>query len=247
MIYYISGTGNTSLVAHTLARAIREPVSSLVHPKPFAGTCLGFVFPIHAWGLPTAALKFLHALPSEKRKAIHTFAVFTCGDDIGYADSELRRLLRTKGIDLHAAYSVQMRNTYVSLPGFDVDPPAVEQKKLKAALHRLTNEIIPRLQSDERVTDVERGSVPWLKSYVLRPFFRRFLIGAKGFRVSSACISCGQCVSHCPMGNISLVGGHPKWSDICTDCYACYHVCPMHAIGRGRATQGKGQVKVYEQ
>ena len=59
--------------------------------------------------------------------------------------------------------------------------------------------------------------------------------------ISDECIGCGKCVEPCPLKNISLENGHPKWNGHCTMCMACYHYCPVNAIQYGKATEGKGQ------
>lgn len=56
----------------------------------------------------------------------------------------------------------------------------------------------------------------------------------------SKCISCGLCVSVCPMQNIKLAENKISFNDKCTMCYRCFSKCPEQAI----TVIGK---KVYEQ
>ncbi len=49
--------------------------------------------------------------------------------------------------------------------------------------------------------------------------------------ISDDCISCGACVSECPVDAISE--GDDKYiidAELCTDCGACVDVCPADAI-----------------
>ena len=67
------------------------------------------------------------------------------------------------------------------------------------------------------------------------------MTSAKGFHATDACISCGKCVSACPLQNIRLEKGRPLWGKDCAMCLSCYHHCPKHAIEYGSMTKRKGQ------
>ena len=50
-------------------------------------------------------------------------------------------------------------------------------------------------------------------------------------KINDACVSCGACVSDCPVDAISEKDG--KYlidADTCTDCGACVGSCPTDAI-----------------
>ena len=59
---------------------------------------------------------------------------------------------------------------------------------------------------------------------------------AKGFRVSDACIGCGQCVRLCPRGNIRLEDGRAVIGTNCAQCLGCLQFCPAGAISLGSVT-----------
>jgi len=50
------------------------------------------------------------------------------------------------------------------------------------------------------------------------------------YKISSDCVSCGACVSECPVDAISEGSSHYEISDACIDCGACVSSCPVDAI-----------------
>lgn len=229
MIYCFSGTGNSRFVADKL-RAMADDDGTL-----------GLVFPVYAWGIPKVVEEYVEKEMKET-KAKYVYAVMTCGDDVGYADRILQKHMGGRRLD--AAFSVPMPNTYVCLPGFDVDPDDVAEAKVKKTMAMLPT-IAEAIKAWRHTTEVHRGSVPWLKTYVLRPLFNRFLVTDRYFSTTDACNRCHRCVKQCPLHNIDTDHtGHIRWGNTsCTGCLRCYHQCQMHAIRFGWFTNGKGQKK----
>ena len=249
MIYYFSGTGNSREVAKRLAAATKDEAASITMVKNTSSLnneVVGFVFPIYAWGVPRVMKAFIQAL-SLPALPSYVYMVCTCGDDIGYTDKEVDQLLADKGMTLDAAWSITMPNTYISLPGFDIDSPKVSLNKLQKALPRI-NDIACAIQNREKpIRDVHPGSMAGLKSYVLRPLFNKFLTGDNKFKVTEGCTHCGRCAKACPVQNITYnANGLPVWNGNCADCLACYHSCPQHAISYGPFTHSKGQYLILQ-
>ena len=90
------------------------------------------------------------------------------------------------------------------------------------------------------IEDTVRGSAPWLKTKIIRPLFYAIMTD-KGFYTTPDCDHCGLCEKLCPLKNISLQDGKPKWHSHCTQCMSCYHHCPKNAIQFRKLTLGKGQ------
>lgn len=55
-------------------------------------------------------------------------------------------------------------------------------------------------------------------------------------QIAQNCVGCGKCVSACPFGALSVVGGKATASAACTMCGSCVSVCPMHALCLPAAT-----------
>lgn len=249
MIYYFSGTGNSLAVAQGIAMVTGQQLSDTVEPTLHGedDDAVGFVCPVYAWGIPRTFKQTITRwmelvgtgqIPTPD----YIFLVLTCGDDIGMTDKEVGRLLKKSNFRLDACFSVAMPNTYICLPGFDIDSKELQQQKLKSADERIA-EIARHIHCrTRRLTRVVRGAVPRLKSYVLRPLFNAFLTGDKRFHTTDACNGCGHCQRICPLHNISAnTDGKPQWNGRCADCLRCYHLCPRHAIHYAGRTMQKGQ------
>jgi len=63
--------------------------------------------------------------------------------------------------------------------------------------------------------------------------------------VSSRCVQCGLCVSHCPVGAMHMTKTGPAVrSDTCIHCYCCQELCPEDAILlKGRLLRFLGREK----
>lgn len=244
MIAYFSGTGNTEWVAKRLStflsdtQVIRIPVTSTID---FSSVdTLGICFPIHSWGIPAVVLDFINQLP-EDQTIPYLYMVCTCGDDIGLTVEEFQLALSSRNQKCQSFFSVQMPNSYVNLPGFDIDSVSRQQEKIQAAQIHL-QKIVEIIRKKESAEDVVKGAFPWIKSKVIRPFFNKYLVDDSFFHVDESCRSCGACERICPVGNIHLET-RPQWThqNRCLTCMACYHTCPAHAISFGKYTKKKGQ------
>lgn len=202
------------------------------------------VFPVYGWGLPKAVTAYIQAHQEDISKARYVWAVLTCGDDIGYTDKILNKAL---GREADLIISVHMPNTYVCLPGFDVDKEEVANAKVEETRKRLPA-IAESINKREQKTEVVRGDFAWLKTYVLRPLFNRFLVTDQYFHtISKQCIRCKRCVRGCPLGNMAMnEKGDIIWKhENCTGCLRCYHRCPNNAVQFGWFTKNKGQ-KIHD-
>lgn len=249
MILCISGTGNSWAVASALQSYLGDDTTRLapgllnnpskIKLNVYDGRIV-WVFPIHAWAPMKSMRQVIKQISIDSNSPIKHYMVCTCGDDIGYADKLWRDDIRKRGWTPAGAYSVQMPNTYVFLPGFDVDSTEIAAAKvdnMPARVRKIADSII----AEASATDVVRGSWPWTKTRLLRPLFNAFCTSPKRFRTTDACGGCGHCSRLCPQNNIEIINGRPKWGTSCANCLRCYHCCPNHAIRYGKYSEGKGQ------
>ncbi len=246
MIFYFTGLGNSRHVAEGLVEAGERLffIPEVERAGCFdytleQGERLGFVFPVYSWRAPRLVSEFVQKMRLKGAPG-YTFMVCTCGDDCAKTEHYFRKDMRRAGLALDAAIAIQMPNTYVNLPGMDVDSTELADKKLASAEGRI-REVKELLQRQERVSQMIVTGMPGLKSDIIQPLFYKFLVKDKPFHSTDACIGCGLCAKSCPLQNIQLVEGRPQWQGNCTTCLSCYHRCPQHAVQYGKTTQNKGQ------
>lgn len=254
MVFYFSATGNSLWVAQYISNAFNEPLCSVpdLMRKQFSdgirytlrdeAEILFFVFPVHSWGPALVMLRFIRELQLSGLKGNRVFAIGTCGDDCGYTDRIVRKELTGKCIPLEAFFSLKMPNNYILMRGFGVDPEPVKDEKLALApsgMEQIVKAINTRSYSESQIL---RTGMSRLKSYVVYPAFKRFVIGRQSFRTTEACISCGLCAKVCPTGTIVMQNGKPVWQGKdCVQCTACIHRCSGKAIEFGKVSVGKGR------
>lgn len=244
MILYFSGCGNSKYIALELARLTDDeaaPILDLDATQPISlnNGVLGIVCPIYAWAVPRVVEEKLRSI-SFAAKPEYCYLACTCGDSLGRAPERWRRSLQREGLRLDAAFGFVMPETYINMKGFNLDTPEREQWKIDTVTDRLPV-VAEQIRQRQHVVDVKRGPVPRITTYLVNPFFYRWIITDKKFHVNDSCIGCGKCEKVCPLHNITLTQGRPQWHRNCTNCMACYHYCPTNAIHFGKATQGKGQ------
>lgn len=240
MIYYFSGTGNSKWIAQQIASRTGDEAQSipdLIRDGPTAvyagaGSRIGLVFPIYAWGAPRLVERFCRSITLVS--GAYAFAVCTCGDEAGQAMRRLKRFF-----PFASAWSFVMPNNYII--GFDVDPPELEQQKICSAKERL-NHVVECILTEKTEFDVRAGSGNWLKTALIRPLFNAFALRTKPFYATNDCSGCGNCERGCPTRAIAMQEGKPVWvRKNCAQCLACINRCPEKAIQYGAGTQKRGR------
>lgn len=269
MIFYFSGTGNSKWAAKTLALETGDTLVSI--PEVLNSDCtftlekdehIGFIFPIHGWRVPSIVKDFLSKLSIKTKGedfSIHkhtSFCLVTAGDSIGKAIERFQKMLNSVAVgnsmELKAVYSLIMPESYVGLPGMDVDTKEKEIEKKEFASKQLIefSKMLKQLPYTDNQQvwgweQLKRGPIPSFFSGPVGAFFERILVTDKPFHViSRRCAKCGICANVCPVEDIKGgLGYEPEWlhNGKCLTCFSCYHHCPHHAIEFGKRTRKKGQ------
>ena len=240
MVLYFSGTGNSRFVARAIAketgdeliclndRIKRGDISPLQSDRSFV-----FVTPTYGWRMPQIVYDAILHTKFEGSNA--AYFVLTCGDGVGDAQKYLARLCEQKQIAFAGLVKVIMPENYIVL--YSAPNQGEETRILQKALPQI-REIAHKIQKRESLVEKPASLIGKLQSSLFNPVFFAW-VGARGFRSTSACIGCGKCKDVCPLNNIRITDGLPKWGSRCTHCMACICGCPTEAIEYGNITKGK--------
>ncbi|HUN53978.1 MAG TPA: EFR1 family ferrodoxin [Smithella sp.] len=239
-IYYYTGTGNSLWTAKKLSAALNNteliPVtasgSAPINPD---SKNVGFIFPVHIWGIPSRVVDFLNRLEADPAK--YYFAIAVNAGQVAATLIQLKNLLRERNIKLSSGFSVSMPSNYIPWGGAIAQEK--QQKKFDDALDK-----IGRIASSIRAGDVktpEKGAA-W-QNIFLSAMYRLSRSHVpqmdKSFWADEKCTGCGICEKICPAQNILLSDEKPVWQHHCEQCFACLQWCPEEAIQYGRSTAKK--------
>ena len=241
MVLYFSGTGNSRWAAERIGGALGEQVVSLndwlkrgepgrfTSERPYV-----FVVPTYAWRIPRVVADFIRAGTFEGSKA--AYFVLTCGSDTGSAGGYAGKLCAETGLTYMGLASVVMPENYVAM--FPV-PDGEEARRIIGAAGPVVDRAAAHIAAGEPLPAQEKRGGDDLKSGLVNRFFYRFCVSAKGFYATEACVGCGACERGCPLNNVHLAGGRPRWGADCTHCMACICGCPAGAIEYKNKSRGK--------
>jgi len=241
-IYYFSATGNSLQVAKHLARSLGQDTALIPITKALKDQneqpydIVGFVYPVYMFGLPLIIDKFLKNI--RLKKGAYIFAVATLGGLPGRAHTLAGKILKKRGYELAAGFSVLMPGNYTPL--YEAIPEEKQQGMFKEETERIK-------QISEKVKARKKG-IKEEKPLIANFFLYRILYKAgmsqvpgagKNFWVNDACSKCGICEKICPVENIAMGKEKPHWSGHCQQCMACLQWCPKESIQYKKNTVGR--------
>lgn len=241
-IFYFSSTGNSLCVARDIGKAIGGEVDlipipgALKTPTPVTASAIGIVFPVYMWGLPALVRRFVEQL--QIPASTYVFAVTTCGGNAAGTLVQLKTLLEKKGLTLALGEVIRMPGNYT--PMYGAESERSQQKRF--AKEKIAIQRIAPFIADRKPGNVDCGT--WLGRLLLSGFvynggMKQVPASDVKFRSTELCNGCGLCVRVCPVGNIVLEEGRPRWQHHCEQCMACLQWCPQVAIEFGGRTQGR--------
>ncbi len=236
VIFYYTGTGNSLWSARLLAEKLDgAALRPLKAADPFAAgdaDAVGFVFPVHMWGIPGPVLEFLEKLTL--KPDVYYFALAVNAGQVSRTLIQLRGLLSRRGVKLAAGFSIALPSNYIPWGG-----PGTEKRRNN--LFRLGREKINEVGAfiGERKSGVIERGPAWqriLFTAIYKMTFKQVKTMDKGFWCDDRCNACGICVKVCPAKNIVLEAGKPVWQHRCEQCLACIQWCPQESIQYGKKT-----------
>ena len=257
MIFFFSGTGNTRWAAQQLAEATGEELRYIpdelgkneLHYILKEGERLGFCFPTHGWQPPQIVRDFIrrstfivprNATLSKRERSTYIYALTTCGDNMGYAMRIFDKELRRKDLSCDAKFAIVMPESNVCFSFLHLDSDEKARQKVEAARQRMAHICQVVTERQHGAEELGKGAIPFTYTYVIGGYYNKHLITDQKFWVDKkACIQCGLCQKLCPVDDIK--GAPPVWlhNERCTNCLACYHHCPGHAIHWGNMKRGQ--------
>jgi len=240
-LYYFSATGNSLAVARDISSELKD--ARLVPIAKAFGSAneeqadiVGIIFPVYMFGLPLILVDFLKTF--KVKPGVYIFTVATFGGLPGRAHSLARKILKQRGIELSAGFSVTMPGNYTPLYG------AIPKEKQDGMFQKEKTRVKEIAQAVHKRKSGTFEEKPFFANLLLYKLLywggsRQIPGSAKGFWVTDACIKCGLCAKVCPVANIEIKHELPVWFSHCQHCMACLQWCPVEAIQYKKVTLGK--------
>lgn len=247
MVFYFSGTGNSQLVAKQVAQTLGDELVSVNECLKAGGEDtfrsekpLVFVAPIYAWRLPRVVEGWMRGTRFQGCR--DAYFILTCGGGPGNAGAYVEKLCREIGLEFRGSAGVRMPENYMAM--FTV-PGEEECRAIRARAEPQVAALAELIRAGKPF-DRSVSLAGRLLSGPVNLLYYPLFIRDKGFSLSDACVSCGKCARRCPLNNIELVEGKPRWRGNCTHCMACIGGCPVRAIEYKTNSQGKRQYYIME-
>ena len=239
-IYFSTGTGNSLWTAKKLSAHLdnAELVSMALNRNDRIDTDaenIGFIFPVHIWGLPSPVIDFLNRFNLDPSK--YYFAVGVNAGQVAATLIQLKNYLQQKNINLYSGFSICLPSNYIPWSG--AESREKQQKKFSKSLDKI-NRIAQSVRARE-VKESEKGPA-WQNiffSAIYRGSYNRVPRMDKPFFADEKCTGCKICQKICPAQNIKMNDGKPAWQHQCEQCFACIQWCPEEAIQYGKGTTRK--------
>ena len=234
-IFFFSGSGNTEHVANIFSFELSENFDVTLVNIDYAMRKdenfdddfrkAGLIYPVHALNAPKNVIKFLkELLPEGKNRDF--FIVKSPGDPFfnGGATHELKKILSGKD------YKIMQEETIVMPANVFLGYREAFIKKILLTAEKRAKKLSRKIVSGEKSL---HGNPLWLRFSTwifsrIESFGTSFF--GKDLKVNNSCNSCGLCEKICPMENIKIVNGKPKFGWKCLICMRCIYKCPQDAI-----------------
>ena len=231
-IYWFSGTGNSLYAAKGLAAELgNTQLVQITDASPSGivggkGEKIGVVFPSYCLNLPRVVRTFVEKL--EIKPDTYIFAIVTMGGPGHGSIAAMKKALKAKGHSLDYGRGLRMPSNYVML--YNPAEPSKADKmkgKVDTQIRTFATDITAGKQSVK--------SIP----FSMQTLYKNTASLDTKFTAGNNCTGCALCEKICPVKNIGMENGKPKWLHRCEHCVACISWCPAKAIEYGNKTQSR--------
>lgn len=240
VIYYYSATGNSLYVARELQKTmpeaeLRSITVALREENPMVkAERVGFVFPMHYFGLPLQVEEFLEKLTILESPYI--FAIATCGVPYwGRPFMDMEKILAAKNRQVHAKWYLRLVSNYIPYRDIAAD----WRINIRAWLAQRKLRKIAAAVGGREHHDTWQLLKKFCAGYHEKWKARQQQIDENFQCDKEKCTACGLCERICPRENIARPEGQPVWQHNCVECLGCLHICPVQAIEYGEITKGR--------
>jgi len=235
MIFYFTGTGNSQMVAETIAELTGDRVVSITSAMKAdqyqyhvgQEEAVGFVMPTYYYGIPVQIPDFISDLQFDDTPA-YVWTCLTCEGLTAGAGGMLSQVLRDKGWPVSARYVCPAVNNAVvmgnQMPVRNVDEILDRAQKRCGTIAQYIME--------RRVGGFDDCSGMGA-DFITNQYYGAYKNGrgTRHFSVDENCIGCGKCAEQCPAGAIEILDGKAAWvKRKCYYCLRCINNCDVKAI-----------------
>jgi len=232
-IIFFSGTGGTARVAnqfksslevHGYKVSISEIQKDTEHVSVDVNLLI-LVFAVHAFNAPKSVYEWIKKCSTKINTPAAVISVSGGGEMICNTACRVRtvKLLRKKGFTVTYENMVVMPcNVLIKTP----EPVAV---KLLEVLPSKINDMVKDIISGK----MRKSNVFLIDRFIslsgeLEKYFANWF--GKHIKPLNNCNGCGLCSVNCPVQNIEMSNGLPKYNNKCQLCMRCIYDCPNKAL-----------------
>ena len=232
VIFCFSGTGNCLNLAKMIGRDMGGADIVMLR-RPFEVTDVreaervGFVFPCFGGGAPADVLTYAKSI--QIGPETYTFAVSMSASYPGTGLHELNKI-----IPLNYWRTVRHHCSCIWLFPHKMMLPPVSVEAAQKQHEKLAVDIAYDVMLKRKTTKAPPFNALNAGENKAWPMIAKQKAAA--FKVSDACIGCGQCEKLCPRGNIRITDGKAVIGTDCIQCLSCLQYCPQKAISIGKIT-----------